>query len=203
MLLNIFINDMDDGALVHLSKFAEETILRGVVDMPESHAVIQMDLNRLEKWSDNILMEYNKGNIKSCLRQKKITFVEMWFFKATEVQSENVNNCADTKVSAEGGAGGAPGAGVEAPAVRGADHGGAAVPLQPMEDHRGAEMHLQPLGEPMLEQVDALKGTVTPWGAYAGAMSWQQPADLWSKQPMLEQGRTPLSEWCQKQAVMN
>ncbi|GAB0205660.1 AN1-type zinc finger protein 5-like [Grus japonensis] len=62
----------------------------------------------------------------------------------------------DTKVSAEGGAGDAPGARAEIPLqplektmLR------QAVPLQPMEVHGGADIHLQPMEDPMLEQVDA------------------------------------------------
>jgi len=55
------------------------------------------------------------------------------------------NNFPDTKVSEEGGTGGAPGAGAEVPLqtmektmVR------QAVPLQPVEVHGGAEIYLQP-----------------------------------------------------------
>ena len=66
------------------------------------------------------------------------------------------NNSADTKVSEEGGGGGAPGAGAEIPLqpvvktmVR------QAVPLQPMEVHGGADIHLQPVEDPTPEQVDA------------------------------------------------
>jgi len=66
------------------------------------------------------------------------------------------NNSADTKVSAEGGGGGAPGASAEIPlqpmvktTVR------QAVPLQPMEVHGEADLHLQPVEDPRPEQVDA------------------------------------------------
>ena len=66
------------------------------------------------------------------------------------------NNSADTKVSEEGGGGGAPGAGAEIPLqpmvktmVR------QAVPLQPMQVHSGADIHLQPVEDPTPEQVDA------------------------------------------------
>ena len=66
------------------------------------------------------------------------------------------NSSADTKVSEEGGGGGAPGAGAEIPLqpivktmVR------QAVPLQPMEVHGGADIHLQPVEDPTPEQVDA------------------------------------------------
>ncbi|GAB0183028.1 AN1-type zinc finger protein 5-like [Grus japonensis] len=37
-----------------------------------------------------------------------------------------------------------------------------AAPLQPMEDDGGADIHLQPVEDPMLEQVDALKGGCDP-----------------------------------------
>ena len=70
------------------------------------------------------------------------------------------NNSADTKVSEEGGGGGAPGAGAEIPLqpmvktmVR-----QQAVPLQPMEVHGGAG------GCP--------KEAVMLWEARAGAGSW-------------------------------
>jgi len=66
------------------------------------------------------------------------------------------NNSADTKVSAEGGEGGAPGARAEVPLqpveqtmVR------QAVPLQPREVHGGADLHLQPMEDPTPEQGDA------------------------------------------------
>ena len=66
------------------------------------------------------------------------------------------NNSAGTKVSEEGGGGGAPGAGAEIPLqpvvktmVR------QAVPLQPMEVHGGADIHLQPVEDPTPEQGDA------------------------------------------------
>ena len=66
-------------------------------------------------------------------------------------------NPADPKVSAEGGGGGAPGAGAEIPLqpvvmktmVR------QAVPLQPREVHGGVDLHLQPGEDPMPEKVDA------------------------------------------------
>ncbi|GAB0181460.1 acid sphingomyelinase-like phosphodiesterase 3b [Grus japonensis] len=66
------------------------------------------------------------------------------------------NNSADTKVSAEGGGGGAPDARAEIPLqpmektmVR------QAVPLQPMEDVGGADIHVQPMEDPTPEQMEA------------------------------------------------
>jgi len=65
------------------------------------------------------------------------------------------NTSADTKVSEEGGGGGAPGTGAEVPQqlvvktmVK------QAVPLQPMEVHGVADIHLQPAEYPTPEQVD-------------------------------------------------
>ncbi|PKU42985.1 protein pxr1-like [Limosa lapponica baueri] len=73
------------------------------------------------------------------------------------------NNSADTKVSEEGGGGGAPGTGGEIPLqpmmktmVR------QAVPLQPMEVHGGAQIHLQPMEDPMSEQGNVPEGDCDP-----------------------------------------
>ncbi|KAJ7420073.1 protein pxr1-like [Willisornis vidua] len=69
------------------------------------------------------------------------------------------NSPADTKVSAEGGGGGAPDAGAEIPLQPMVMHTMVrqAVPLHPMEFHDGANIHHQPLEDPMLQQVDAGK----------------------------------------------
>ncbi|GAB0209326.1 AN1-type zinc finger protein 5-like [Grus japonensis] len=79
-------------------------------------------------------------------------------------EQEYVRNIsANTKISAEGGGGGAPGARAEIPLqpmvktmVR------QAVLLQPMEVHGGADFHLQPVEDPMLEQVEAPEGGCDP-----------------------------------------
>ncbi|GAB0208746.1 epimerase family protein SDR39U1 [Grus japonensis] len=95
------------------------------------------------------------------------------------------NNCADTKVSEEGGGGGAPGTGAEIPLqpvekamVR------QAVPLQPMEDD-GMMMEqifpCSPWRTPRWSRWRHLKEAGTPWEAHAGAGSWQ---DLWREEPM-------------------
>jgi len=52
---------MDDGAECTHSKFADDTKWRRVAYMPEGHAAIRRDLDRLEKWADRNLMKLNKG----------------------------------------------------------------------------------------------------------------------------------------------
>ncbi|KAK4824768.1 hypothetical protein QYF61_018502 [Mycteria americana] len=47
-----------------LSKFAGDTKVGGVTDMPEGQAAIQRDLDKLEKWANRSLMMFNKGKCK-------------------------------------------------------------------------------------------------------------------------------------------
>ena len=67
------------------------------------------------------------------------------------------SNPADTKLSEEGGGGGAPGAGAEIPLqpVVGKTMVRQVVPLQSMVVRRGADLHLQPGKDPTPEQADA------------------------------------------------
>ncbi|KAK4824386.1 hypothetical protein QYF61_014046 [Mycteria americana] len=60
ILFNIFMNGLDDGAECTLSKFPDDAKLGRVADTPESHAAIQRDLKRLEKWADLNLIQFNK-----------------------------------------------------------------------------------------------------------------------------------------------
>ena len=70
---------------------------------------------------------------------------------------------ADSKVSAEGGGRGAPGAGAEVPLQpMEKTMVSQAVSLQSMEAHGGADTHLQPREDPTLEQVDVPKGGCDP-----------------------------------------
>jgi len=81
------------------------------------------------------------------------------------------NNSVDTKVSEEGGGGGASGTQAESPLkpmVKTMLK--QAVPLQPVEVHCGADIHLQPMEGPMEEQVDA-EGGCDPMGSCASAGS--------------------------------
>lgn len=55
---------MDNGADCSHSKSSDGSELGELDDMPDSHAAIQIDLNRLEKWSDRKFMKLNKNNCK-------------------------------------------------------------------------------------------------------------------------------------------
>ena len=61
---NIFVSDMDRGIRCTLSKFADDTMLCGVVDALEGRDAIQRDLDRLERWVCANLMKFKKVRCK-------------------------------------------------------------------------------------------------------------------------------------------
>jgi len=61
---NTFVGDMDSGTECTLSRFPNDTKLRGAVDTLEGRDAIQRDLHRLESWACVNRMKFNKAKCK-------------------------------------------------------------------------------------------------------------------------------------------
>lgn len=82
ILFNVFLND---GEECTLGKFAYETKLGRMSDMPNNHAALQRGLNVAEKCADKNLMKFSKGKCKvQHLRRNNIR--HQYMLEATEME---------------------------------------------------------------------------------------------------------------------
>lgn len=97
ILLNIFINDLDDATEHTLRRFAGVTKLGGAGNASYGCAAIQRDLSRVEKWVNRIRLKFRKGKCqvlhlgrKSEAPQKVLKhYLTTFFF--VEVQATEVS----------------------------------------------------------------------------------------------------------------
>ena len=59
LLFVIYINDIDDGIISKISKFADDTKLCAKVNSEEDAKILREDLGRLFKWSEDWNMLFN------------------------------------------------------------------------------------------------------------------------------------------------
>ncbi|KAJ7426610.1 rna-directed dna polymerase from mobile element jockey-like [Willisornis vidua] len=64
MLFSIFICDLRDGMKYSLTKFSDDTTLKGEVDTWERTRTLQEDLDRLEELGNKNIMKLNKEKCK-------------------------------------------------------------------------------------------------------------------------------------------
>ncbi|KAK4825434.1 hypothetical protein QYF61_027464 [Mycteria americana] len=64
VLLNVFVNDLEEEMECTVFKSADDTKVGHAVDMLEGRAAIQIDLDRLEEWADRNLMKISEEKCK-------------------------------------------------------------------------------------------------------------------------------------------
>ena len=64
LLFIIYINDIDEGIVSRISKFADDTKLGSDVSTPEKVEQLQLDLEKLGEWSDKWQMPFNATKCK-------------------------------------------------------------------------------------------------------------------------------------------
>ncbi len=64
LLFLVYIDDLEEGILSKLSKFAVDTKVAGIVDSLEQSQELQMDLSRLGDWAQKWDMEFNVDKCK-------------------------------------------------------------------------------------------------------------------------------------------
>ena len=59
LLFVIYINDIDDGIINRIGKFADDTKIGGGVNCTQKVASMQKDIDSIVKWADTWQMEFN------------------------------------------------------------------------------------------------------------------------------------------------